>query len=680
MNKKPFLVNKIKCGKNYTAGISNKGIPFIFGNKKYDKENRNININDDIIFFASKNYNYDLLAKDIYCGEEYLIILLEKEKLVIYSFNYGLFEIILNSSSDNNINYIISKINIVDKNFYILDQKNKFLFEYVYNNKSFTKPFNIYDFYQNIYEVNHDIKLSIIEMPFFVKFNFFWIECSENEKKDFSSQKKKMFFKYNEKNLYLNNNNKGPNINEFILFGNNKKKIELIKIEYENLFNKKERHYLLKGDYILSHQKNNEYKNNNININIGVNNVESSFQSLNIPVSKNYGNRNDAKEYNNNMLKYEIPRDNINKNDNNNNGGRKSVKHCEYHYNFNYGYKEHRTNYSISQGKKRSKLNNSEYEKENDEKGESSKKNEKKKLKYTKNTQTAIILDHNDINCNSNINNYISLTTNKIRENNSFLMTNKANINTNDNNKDNNEKYNYNYNHIPIKNSKRRSCSQIKEDITNNSNNNHNYHNTSTITTNANYSKKEENEFDNILKNINNRKILLNHPVKIESNTTTSKKFLAQIGKTKSKTEMLIKELNETFFGKDKNKNKINNNKTNNCYSNVSNNNNKLDVSQDESNEGEYNKEKINIKQREVKELLLKKEKEEKEEIEKRLEIENRIRKDMEEKEKKKREERIKLEKIKMENEKKEKEKERLERHKKEKEKLEKLEKEREMK
>ncbi len=34
-----------------------------------------------------------------------------------------------------------------------------------------------------------------------------------------------MFFKYNEKNLYLNNNNKGPNINEFILFGNNKKKL-----------------------------------------------------------------------------------------------------------------------------------------------------------------------------------------------------------------------------------------------------------------------------------------------------------------------------------------------------------------------------------------------------------------------------------------------------------------------
>ena len=225
MNKKPFLVNKIKCGKNYTAGISNKGVPFIFGNKNYNKENTyiNININDDIIFFSSQSYDYDLTSKDIYCGEEYLLILLEKEKLLIYSFNYGLYEIILNSSSENKINYNISKINIVDKNFYILDEKNKYLFEYVYYNKNYKKPFNINDFYQNIYQVNHDIKLSIIEMPFFVKFNFFWIECSENEKKDFNSQKNKMFYKLNEIN-FNHISNKGPNINEFILFGNNKKK------------------------------------------------------------------------------------------------------------------------------------------------------------------------------------------------------------------------------------------------------------------------------------------------------------------------------------------------------------------------------------------------------------------------------------------------------------------------
>ena len=79
------------------------------------------------------------------------------------------------------MNHNISKINIVNKNFYILDEKNNQLFEYVYDNNNFNKPFNIYYYYQNEYEVNPGIKLSIIEMPFFVKFLFFWIECSENE-------------------------------------------------------------------------------------------------------------------------------------------------------------------------------------------------------------------------------------------------------------------------------------------------------------------------------------------------------------------------------------------------------------------------------------------------------------------------------------------------------------------
>ena len=655
MNKKPFLVNRIKCGKNYTAGISNKGIPFIFGNKKNRNENRDIN--DDIIFFSFNNdYNYDLIAKDIYCGEEYLIILLEKEKILIYSFNDGLFEIKLNNT-DNQINYIISKINIVDKNFYILDEKNKYLFEYVYISKSYNKPFNINDFYQNEYEVNPDIKLSIIEMPFFVKFLFFWIECSENEKKDFNTHKNKMFYKLNEKNFH-HTFNKGPNINEYILFGNNKKKIQLIKVEYENLFYKKEKHFLLKGDYISSHQRNNEYKNN-ININININNVDASFQSLNIPISKNYGNRNDAKEYNKNICNYDNQRnsntntinneENINKIDNNNINNRKSTK-----YNYNYGYRIRGVKYSMSQDKKRTDMNNSEYE--NEEKEPNINKNNDRKANNNKNIHT---LDNNEIN-------NISLTSNKIKEKNSFLIKNKSNFNTNDNIKDNN--YNYNYNQIPIKNNKKRSCSQMKEEKYN-----HNYHNISSITTNANYSKKEDNDFDNILKNINSRKLLLNHPVKIENNVLTSKKILAQIGKTKSKTELLIKELQETFFGKDNNNinHKYNNN--NNHYSNYT---NKID-SRDESNEidilskEKMMDEKILTRKWEKKDLLLNIDKDEKEEKEKRekLEKEEKIKKEIEEKEKKKKEERLRIERQKMEKEQKEKEK--IEKERKEKELLE---------
>ena len=87
MNKKPFLVNKVKCGKYYTAGINNKGIPFLFGNKTTD----NYNTNNEIIFFSfNNNMNYNLVAKDIYCGEYFIIIHLEHNQILIYSFNDGL--------------------------------------------------------------------------------------------------------------------------------------------------------------------------------------------------------------------------------------------------------------------------------------------------------------------------------------------------------------------------------------------------------------------------------------------------------------------------------------------------------------------------------------------------------------------------------------------------------------
>ena len=84
-NNKPFIVEKIKCGKNYTAGITNDGITFLFGNKDLQNNNNDNNI----IFFSFKNnFKYcNIIAKDIYCAENYIIILYEKEKLLIYSFN-----------------------------------------------------------------------------------------------------------------------------------------------------------------------------------------------------------------------------------------------------------------------------------------------------------------------------------------------------------------------------------------------------------------------------------------------------------------------------------------------------------------------------------------------------------------------------------------------------------------
>ena len=655
MNKKPFLVNKVKCGKYYTAGINNKGIPFLFGNKTTD----NYNTNNEIIFFSfNNNMNYNLVAKDIYCGEYFIIIHLEHNQILIYSFNDGLFEINLNYNinNENKINYIISKINIIDKNFYFLDEKNNRLFEFIYDNRNFNKPFNIKEFYQNEYEVNPGIKLSIIEMPFFVKFLFFWIECSENEKKEFISQTNKMFNKLNDKKL-LHNCVKGPNINEYILFGNNKKKIELIKIDFINLYNKKERHFILKGDYFYSNYKNNintNIMNNNTNINI-----DSSFQSLNIPISQNYGNKNDVYDYDKNKINFDFSNNkekNIKKDYNIYN--KKSVK-----YNYNYGYREYRKNYSISHDRKRNTINDTEYEKE-----------QKDEFMHKIN-KNIITLDNNDINNN------ISIVTNKKKENNSFLLKIKSNLNTNDNIKENNEKYNYNQ--IPIKNTKKRSNSQIKIDK-----NHNNAHNISSVNTNINNSKKEKNEFDNILKNINNRRLMLNQPIKIENNHISTKKILSQMGKTKSKTEMLIKELQETFFGKD---NIINNN---NLTHKNDNNNNVISYEEKEKDE-KYEKEKksfIRIKEIDEKEKQLKKEKKEREEKMKREEEERekeRLRKEIEknkkerlekeilEKELKINEEKERMEKIRKEKE----EKERLEKIRKEKERIkkekEKIEKER---
>ena len=561
MNKKPFLVDKIKCGKYYTAGINNKGIPFLFGNK------RNENDNNEIIFFSfNNNWDFDLIAKDIYCGEDFLIIYLEQEKILIYSFNDGLFEIKLNNEKEKKINHNISKINIVNKNFYILDEKNNRLFEYVYNNNNFNKPFNIYDYYQNEYEVNPGIKLSIIEMPFFVKFLFFWIECSENEKKEFISQKKKMFYKLNDTNFHPKCN-RGPNINEFILFGNNKKKIELIKIEYINLYNKKERHFLFKGENINSNFRKNGKENNINSNNNNSSNIDSSFQSLNIPISKNYGNRNDMKDYNKIKLNHDLSGNNYNINNINNNDKIHKIDYNNYNkktikYNYNCDISDNHNKYSISQDKRRNKINDTEYEKE---------EIEEKKYKINKNI---ITLDNNDINNN------ISLNPNKKRENNSFLLPKNMNFKTNDNIRDSTENKIYNFLHI--KNNKKRSCSLIKDE------NNHNHHNVSSITTNINNSKKEEDEFDNILKKINNRKLILNQPSKFENNNKSTKKFLSQIGKTKSKTEMLIKELHETFFGKE---NHINNN----YYSNLTH-KNKNKINQDKQDEFIFIKNKENDK------------------------------------------------------------------------------------
>ena len=472
-NNKAFLVDKVKCGKNYTCGITNAGNIFLF-------------MDDDIIFFSfEKNFEYNNLnAKNIYCGENYILILLEKEKLLMYCFNEGLYEIIFDNINihDNNCIFI-SKVNILDKNFYILDEKNRRLYEFVYQSKNYNDEFNIKNFYINDYKINNDVEISIIEMPFFVKFLFFWIKCSENQKNNFISQKNKIFISNKDKS---HKSRKGPYINEFILFGSNKKKIELKKILYENSYKKN-------ADIIkVIENKNIEYnafeKNDNIDL---------SEQHLSIPISKNYGDKNDFKVNKNKniFLDFEKIINSKNKSNTiNNENDFNKIKNEKISRQFFSN--QNRKKYSISLEKRR------------------------------------------------NNENLIESNTEEVP---SFLTQNKTITNESDSN--------YLYNQITIRKNKRRSISQMRQDYSNK-------YNSKTI-------NHDENEFDSILKCINNRKFKINHNLKIENKAPSTKKILSQIGRTKSKTEMLIKELHETFFGKNNN----NNNKKNNIYNKYLNNN-----------------------------------------------------------------------------------------------------------
>ena len=486
INNKPFLVEKIKCGNHYTTGITNDGIPFMFGN------------NNNIIFFSlEKNFEYcNIIAKEVYCGDNFIIILYEKEKLLVYSFNDGLFEIILNvGSNNNNKNIIISKINILDKNIYIIDEKNKKLYEYLYQTKNYSKPFNIRNFYLNEYEINNDIKLSIIEMPFFVKFLFFWIECSENQKKNFSLQKNTIFQKISNNDIYCfkqYKGKKGPYINTNILFGNNKNSIELKNVEFENCYKNKNVNIFSKGNTI-------KYKNNKA--------LDLNEDYLNnLPISKNYGNKNDVKDKKNINLDFDNE-DTINLKNKNN-----TINNNENDFNF----------YKIK------------YNRRNSRKIDLSIENRRKySISIDKNRTRRTISEYNDDDINETHENKFSNTINiNKKDNNSFLITD-----------------NYNkYNHNSIRRNKQNSFCKIK---------NNNIINSKTI------NHEDENEFDNILRNINKRQLMSKHPLKIEDQVTNTKKILSKLGRAKSKTELLIKELHETFFGKENKKQNVFNNYNN---------------------------------------------------------------------------------------------------------------------
>ena len=142
------------------------------------------------------------------------------------------------------------------------------------------------------------------------------------------------------------------------------------------MYNKKEKHFTLNGDYIYSNYKKNIIEKNifsNLNT-FNNNNNESSFQSLNIPISSNYGNKNDAYDYNKSKLNFDFQFSNeMNNKIDYNKNSKKTVK-----YNYSYDHKKN-------------KINRLKYEKE------------RKDENLFKINDNLITLDNNNINNNNYI-------------------------------------------------------------------------------------------------------------------------------------------------------------------------------------------------------------------------------------------------------------------------------------
>ena len=232
-----FHVNKVQCGKYYTAGISTEGIAFKFGLINYKNQFNVENIKgkkSNIVFFNYKNNNNDNFIShfsdvnlnkvvDIFCGEELLSFVNLKGELFIYSEIQGLFKIQLNNEKDNTQislineqkqNYSIETVKFIDRTFYAISKSNSIIFEfinYTYNNKDF----NVYDYVQNEYDINQNVKLSMIKQPYYVKVIFFQLKCTDDIIKSFEEYEDKLFNKRkyktnknsNYKNDYSMNNN-----------------------------------------------------------------------------------------------------------------------------------------------------------------------------------------------------------------------------------------------------------------------------------------------------------------------------------------------------------------------------------------------------------------------------------------------------------------------------------------
>ena len=347
-----FFVNKVQCGKFFTAGITSDGIGFKFGNKFNYDENNIMFINDiqieknfdkkknNIVFFNLMKSDFDNINNiqsnfygrmiDIFCGEELICFINSKGDLFIYSDFQGLYKIKL--SVDDKDYYktfdkeslMIENVKFVNKNFYAISQNGSIIYEFInysYNNKS---P-NLFDYVQNEYEINENVQINLINQPYYVSALFFIMKCHEKEMRNIEDGKIKLFNKrkYNENhnnnnisdkyNFNSNENLCSVNSKLNITYKGNSKRMNKISNMLENIFDKKienianntktnydnkinafflgkKRIELIKINF--TNKKNIEFLFNEP-INEIVNNDSNYFNNnhiLNIPISEKYSN------------------------------------------------------------------------------------------------------------------------------------------------------------------------------------------------------------------------------------------------------------------------------------------------------------------------------------------------------------------------------------------------------
>jgi hypothetical protein len=221
-----FLVNKVQCGKFYTAGITIDGIAFKFGVINYDNDNKDIKKIGGIKFFKivkennMKNENNLYFQEDkqdkiynIFCGEEVLCFVSIKGNLYIYTELQGLFQVKLDFLESTNTqysrilndekqNYYINSVKFIDRTFYAISKNNSVVYEFInYTNKN--KPLNLYDYAQNEYDVNDSIELKLLNQPYYVKALFFKMKCNNSDMIDFENNRDSIF-KKKKYNIYRN--------------------------------------------------------------------------------------------------------------------------------------------------------------------------------------------------------------------------------------------------------------------------------------------------------------------------------------------------------------------------------------------------------------------------------------------------------------------------------------------